>query len=126
MPVIKVYMTFPGPIVGVRISPKHADEDLITVRIRYFVSLPLFRIRFHTHSCFLGPTHALTARSEAMMMRNLGSASSAAAAGFFANRDRRLESRALFCSISNLERDAERQLIIADTQSGAEFLELPR
>jgi hypothetical protein len=49
MAVIKVYMTFPGPTVGVRISPNYDDEGLITVRIGYFISLALFGIRSHIY-----------------------------------------------------------------------------
>jgi len=47
-------MTFLGPTVCIRISPKHTDEGLITVRIRYLVSLPLFSIRFHTYHPSVG------------------------------------------------------------------------
>jgi hypothetical protein len=49
MPVNKGYVTFPVPTVGVRISTKHAHENLVAVRIRYSVSLPVFGIRFHDY-----------------------------------------------------------------------------
>jgi len=38
VPVIKVYLTFPGPIVCVWIFPNDPNERLVTVRILYFVS----------------------------------------------------------------------------------------
>ena len=43
----KVDMTFPAPTVRVRISPQHANETLVAVRIDNFISLPLLNVIFH-------------------------------------------------------------------------------
>lgn len=47
MAVGKVDMTFPTPAVSVRISPQHANETLIAVRIGDLISLPLLNVIFH-------------------------------------------------------------------------------
>ena len=49
MPVVKVYMAFPGPQVGIQVSAKNSDKGLVTVRVRNFVSAPLFSIGFHIY-----------------------------------------------------------------------------
>ena len=49
MTVVKIDMAFPSPTIGIGISPKQANEGLITVGIYDPISLSLFAIRFHVY-----------------------------------------------------------------------------
>jgi hypothetical protein len=51
VPVIKVYLTLPGPTVCVSIFPNYPNEGLVTVTILYLVPCPIFVISIHTDHC---------------------------------------------------------------------------
>ena len=49
MPVVKVYVAFPRPQVGIQVSAKNPDKGLVAVRVCYFVPAPLFGMGFHAY-----------------------------------------------------------------------------